>query len=176
MARAAGSNKTRIDDFYKLLKRICEADKITATRIFNVEETGCSTVQRRCQKILAKKGKHQIGSISSGEKGINTTVVCCASAAGQFVPPMVIFKRKLFQKELSIGAPPGSIATISDTGYINSELFIRWLNHFIETVKPSPEARLKDFSEPFKTSMGNALKNDCGIMWVVLYQCFKIPG
>ncbi|XP_050298563.1 uncharacterized protein LOC126737631 [Anthonomus grandis grandis] len=140
MARAAGFSKVRDNKFYELLKKICEEDKLTTTRIFNVDETGCSTVQRQCQKILAKKGKHQIGSISSGERGANTTVVCCASAAGQFVPPMIIFKRKRFQEELSLGAPPGSIVTISDTGYISSDLFVTWLKHFIETVKPSPEA------------------------------------
>ncbi|KAH1006027.1 hypothetical protein HUJ04_006909 [Dendroctonus ponderosae] len=53
---------------------------------------------------------------------------------------LLTVQRKRFKEELLIGAPPGSIVTISDTGHINSELFVRWLNYFIETVKPSPEA------------------------------------
>ncbi|XP_072401595.1 uncharacterized protein [Diabrotica undecimpunctata] len=92
------------------------------------------------KKILTKKGKHQIGSISTGEGRVNTTVVCCASAAGQFIPPMIIFKRKRFQEQLSLDAPPDSNITISDTEYISSNLFVTWLNHFVETVKSSPEA------------------------------------
>lgn len=63
--------------------------------------------------------------------------VCCASATGQFVPPMIIFKRKRFQKELGLSAPPGSIVIIS--GYINEKLFVKWLNHFVKTVKSNPE-------------------------------------
>ena len=49
------------------------------TTIHNVDETAISTVQKRCQKILGQKGKHQIGAISSGERGTNTTVVCCVN-------------------------------------------------------------------------------------------------
>ena len=57
-------------------------------------------------------------------------MVCAVSAAGVYIPPMIIFKRKKFHADLKIGAPPASIVTISDTGYINKELFFEWLQHF----------------------------------------------
>ncbi|XP_072380573.1 uncharacterized protein [Diabrotica undecimpunctata] len=66
-------------------------------------------------------------------------MVCCASAAGQSVPLMIIFKKKCSQKELSLGALPSNIVTISDTGYISSDLFVTWLDHFVEIVKPNPK-------------------------------------
>nr|CAD7424069.1 unnamed protein product [Timema monikensis] len=43
---------------------------------------------------------------------------------------------------LKFGAPPGSIVEISETGYINTELFIKWLKHFIDYVKPSVEKKV----------------------------------
>ncbi|KAG5870227.1 hypothetical protein JTB14_029101 [Gonioctena quinquepunctata] len=87
------------------------------------------------QKVVAHEGK--IGCVASGERAVNTTVVCCKSAAGQYVPLMIIFQRKRYQEELAVGAPPGSIVTISDSGYINSELFVKWLRHFINFIEPS---------------------------------------
>ncbi|KAJ8960694.1 hypothetical protein NQ317_009537 [Molorchus minor] len=141
MARASGFNKKNVYAFFDILERCVDENGFTALTIFNVDESGFSTVQKRNQKIIAQKGKHQVGGIASGERGINTTIVCCTSAAGQCIPPMIIFKRKRMAPELAIGAPPGSIVTISDTGYINTELFVKWLYHFIEYVKPSPEKR-----------------------------------
>lgn len=135
MARARGFNKENVDHFFDLLEKTVDEKKITASRIYNVDESGFTTVQKKPQKILARKGKHQVGAIASGERGINTTMVCCVSAAGNYIPPMLIFKRKRKPQELAIGAPAGSVIEISDTGYINSELFVLWLNHFHGCVK-----------------------------------------
>jgi hypothetical protein len=40
---------------------------------------------------------------------------------------------------LIIVAPPGSLVDCSESGYINSDLFLKWLKHFIEHVKPTTE-------------------------------------
>jgi len=61
------------------------------------------------------------------------------SAARQYVPPMLIFPQKRWQNELIDGAPPGSIGACSDSGWITSALFSKWLEHFINIVKPTKE-------------------------------------
>ena len=92
----------------------------TAEAIFNVDESEFTTQQ----KIVGRKGKRKGGSITSGERGVNITMVCAVSTAGFYVPPMIILKRKKFNNDFKIGAPPASIVTILNTGYINSELFV----------------------------------------------------
>lgn len=57
-------------------------------------------------------------------------MVCAASASGIYIPPMIIFKRKIWVEDLRFGAPLGSVVRISDSGYINSNLFLEWLVHF----------------------------------------------
>ncbi|XP_026819139.1 uncharacterized protein LOC113557788 [Rhopalosiphum maidis] len=135
MARAKGFNKENVMSFFDLLEKIVDQNKLTANRVFNVDESGFTTVQKKPQKVISQKGKRYVGSITSGERGINTTIVCCTNAAGFYIPPMIIFKRKRKAPELEIGAPSGSIVEISDTGYINSELFVSWLKHFHSCVK-----------------------------------------
>ncbi|KAF2905720.1 hypothetical protein ILUMI_00457 [Ignelater luminosus] len=77
MARAKEFNKKRIKEFFDILEKICEDSKLDATRILNVGESGYSTVQKKNRKILAQKGKHQAGVISSGERDMDATAVCC---------------------------------------------------------------------------------------------------
>lgn len=137
LARAKGFCKENVNGFFEILKNTVDENKIDATNIYNVDETGVSTVQNKFQKVVAEKGKRSVGSIASGERGVNTTVVCCSSAAGLYIPPMIIFKRMRMSNELKVGAPPGSILDVSESGYINVELFVKWLRHFIDTVKPA---------------------------------------
>ncbi|XP_046674733.1 uncharacterized protein LOC124363528 [Homalodisca vitripennis] len=139
MMRVKGFNKKNFHGFFDLLEKVVDENKIDATRIFNVDETGVSTVQNKCQKVLAQKGKRQVGSVSSGERGVNTTVVCCASASGIYVPPMLIFKRMRMNNDLRVGAPPGSPVEILESGYMTSDLFVKWLKHFIDSVNPTVE-------------------------------------
>src|SRR5215469_16473188 len=59
-----------------------------------------------------------------------------------YVPPMLIFKRKRMTDLLLRGSPPGSIGGCSDNGWINSDLFVKWLQHFIASVKASVTNRV----------------------------------
>jgi len=68
-----------------------------------MDETGLQTVQKP-QKILARRGKHQVGGIVSA--------VCCCRATGQYVPPLLIFKRKHMVDNLKDGAPPGTVLPV----------------------------------------------------------------
>ncbi|KAJ4442452.1 hypothetical protein ANN_04038 [Periplaneta americana] len=92
-------------------------------------------VHKRTRKVIAKKGKQQVGSIASGERGMTTTAVCCASAAGQYIPPMLIFKRTRAKDELMDGAPPGTVFAFNpDSGYINKELFVVVITEDVQNV------------------------------------------
>lgn len=43
---------------------------------------------------------------------------------------------------LKNGAFPNSLTEVSESGYINSDLFLKWLKHFIEFVKPSENQKV----------------------------------
>ena len=141
VARASGFNNEAVGRYFTLLEKIIDEHKLTAMRIYNNDESGISVVQKSCQNVigLGLKGKHQIESITSAERGINTTVVCCNNTAGQYVPPLVIFKRKRMPAEPSNGAPIGSVVTCNDSGWMDTDTFTKWLQHFVDFVKPTAD-------------------------------------
>ena len=136
IARAAGFNKPSVHRFYDILEPIIDKYKFDATTIFNMDETSLSTVQKP-GKIIAVKGKHQVGSTVSAERGTNVTCARCVSAHGYFLPPFLIFKRKRLRDDLQEGASPGTAFAVQDKRWMYREL---WLDNFMKNVKPSKEA------------------------------------
>lgn len=60
LARAMGFNKISVNSFFTLLKQEYEKHKFTGDRIWNVDETGVSTVPKKKSKILAVRGKNKL--------------------------------------------------------------------------------------------------------------------
>lgn len=81
--------------FFSLFNR----HKFPPNMIYNVDETGVTTVQSPKQ-VVAEKGKKQVGAITSAERGELVTVVCAINATGNSVPPMFIFPRGQIQRPL----------------------------------------------------------------------------
>ena len=55
--RAKGFNREAVSLFFDLLETIVRSNGIDASRIFNMDESGFTTVQKKCAKIIAEKGK-----------------------------------------------------------------------------------------------------------------------
>lgn len=134
--RITAFNQPEMELFFKNLIYLLEKHKIPPNRIFNVDESGFTTVQRP-GKILAPKGQKQVGAATSWERGKNITVCCCMSAVGQYVPPLFVFPRIRMASSLERGGPPGSIYSCSKSGWMVEELFLYWLKHFVQHTKPT---------------------------------------
>lgn len=142
IARLQAFNKPAVNRFYDLLETTIEKHNIRSDMIYNMDETGVRTTSTRPPKVLSIHGKKQVGMVSSLEKGTLTTVVCCCSASGNFAPPpFFIFKRKRFQARLLDGSLPGCEASVSDSGWINGEIFLEWLRVFVSFVRPTQDCK-----------------------------------
>lgn len=139
LARASGFNKIQIGRFFENLKKTYREKAFPASRIYNMDETSVLTVPNKLPKVLSQKGKKTVGKIVSSERGQLITGVCCMSAGGKFVPPALIFPRKKRKAELIDGAPPGTLLLTSDSGFITSDLFVEWLQHFKQQENVSKE-------------------------------------
>lgn len=144
MSRAVGFNRPKVDLFFGVLKStLFSADgqrHVPPENMFNVDETGF-TVCQKSQRIVGKKGKKTVGIISSAEKGKNVTVVCCVSAAGNYVPPMFVFPRVRVRPEFLDRGPTGAVARANKSGWITEALFEEWFDHFLNYVQPKSRSQ-----------------------------------
>ncbi|KAL0852338.1 hypothetical protein ABMA28_000541 [Loxostege sticticalis] len=120
--RISAFNKEEITHFYDKLGDLMEKYKFIPSNIYNADETGITTVTDP-GKVLAEKEQRRVGSVTSGERGSNITVMCAMSAAGNFIPPMFIFARQRMTPLLEKDGPAGALYTNSKNGWINEELF-----------------------------------------------------
>ena len=109
MARAKGFNRTDVNIFFKLNIEQLTKFKLNADRIYNLDETGLTSVQK-LSTILALKGSKQVGQISSSERDQLVTICCCVNGIGQSTPPVIIFLRVNFKNlKMLKDAPPGDM-------------------------------------------------------------------
>ncbi|KAJ4427872.1 hypothetical protein ANN_23877 [Periplaneta americana] len=90
-SRANGFNREAINKFFDMPEAEYDKHSYPADRVYNVDETGLTVVQSKIPHVIGLKGKRQVGAITSAERGSLVTVICCMSAGGTFVPPMMIF-------------------------------------------------------------------------------------
>jgi len=67
-------------------------------RIYNFDKTGVTIVEYKYTKILGLKGKRQIYSVQSADRGSLVKVVTYVSPTGHFIPLLLIFPRKCMKQ------------------------------------------------------------------------------
>ncbi|KAK7478675.1 hypothetical protein BaRGS_00030060 [Batillaria attramentaria] len=170
IARAVGFNKPQVQQFFALYKELLETHSCTPSRLWNMDETGLTTVQQP-GKIIAPKGARQVGKITSAERGVLVTLVCACNAAGYFLPPMYIFPRKRMVDTLMKDAPPQAVGYANPSGWSDDGLFMMWLQHFAGLVNCSRENRhiiLLDGHHSHKTLQAIEFCRDNGIELITL--------
>lgn len=132
LARAIAFNRVNVTKFFNNLKKVLNHHPSfsNGSRIFNLDETATTTVQRP-SKVLAAKGRN-VCQITSGERGILVTTCCIVNALGQALPPAMVFPRKNFKLHMLYGASSGTLGLASPSGWMNAEIFIKVMKHFIQ--------------------------------------------
>jgi len=101
-------------------------------RLYNCDETSITIVQHKHTKVLSLKGKRQISSVQSAERGYVVTVVNRMSPTGQFIPQLLVFPKKYMKPEMMKGTPPGSIHACHHSGCIQRENFTQRFLNFVK--------------------------------------------
>lgn len=74
MARAESFNKPVVKKFFADLEKVINEENIDKTIIFYMDKSALTTVQST-SKVFALKGKKQVGAITSGKRGVHSSVV-----------------------------------------------------------------------------------------------------
>lgn len=125
-------NKETLDFYFTSLEDVLKEHDLLdkPQQIYNVDESGVP-LDPKPPIIVTKKGSKKVRYRVTGKKG-QVTVVACANACGQAIPPMVIYDAKKLNHAWTKGEFPGTCYGLSDTGWINTDLFEGWLaEHFL---------------------------------------------
>ncbi len=73
---------------------------------------------------------HVLLIINSGGSREHVTFVACGNAAGNVIPPGIIYQGKRMQEEQKQGGPSGAVYFATDSAYMVEEKMVLWLEHF----------------------------------------------
>ena len=134
--RAKNTTPEIVDTYFENLKHVLQENSLgdKPHRIFNIDETGLQP-EHKPPNVIGSVG-NKVQQITS-PRSTTTTVIGCANAMGVALPPFFIFKGKRWNPDLMKGASVGAAGTMSDSGWVNGDIFRKYLEeHFLPLVSP----------------------------------------
>lgn len=138
LARTSSFNKFKVGVFFDNLKKVFSRHKFQSADIWNMDETGLTTVQKP-GKIIGRRGVKQIGAITSGERGTLVTIATAVSATGIGIPPYLVFPRVNFREYFLNDGPIGCNGSANASGWMKEENFNDFLKHIVRHTKCSKD-------------------------------------
>lgn len=89
LSRATNFNRTNVERFFSFLRQVIEKYNFDGSDIWNVDETGVTTVQSP-DRVIARRGAKQADAMTSGERGVLVSVACAVQAHGNATPPPLL--------------------------------------------------------------------------------------
>lgn len=138
MNRAKAFCKSNVDRFFEnFISVLSSGHDFGATQIFNMDESGFSTVPSKIGKVIALKGMRRVGKMEAAERGTMITMALAVSAAGNSIPPFFLFPRKKMQSSFLDNVSSGTAGYANDSGWMCQPEFVHFMRHFIAFAKPS---------------------------------------
>ncbi|XP_067939553.1 uncharacterized protein [Watersipora subatra] len=108
IARAAAFTRRNVSSFFDSLEEVYKRTNVDGSRIFNLDESGFTTVQE-LPKVISPRGQKQVGQQTSSERGELVTYCAIVNAVGNKLPPVLTFPRKRYNETFMNGAPEGNL-------------------------------------------------------------------
>lgn len=113
----------------------------------------------------------QIPFAISGERDVLVTTCCIINRDSTFLLPALIFLQAYFKQYIINNSPPGTLRLDAKTVWINSELFVEVMEHFIRCSSSSKDSHwlqiLDSHERHFSTEVIDVAK-DKGVIVLTL--------
>ena len=88
-------------------------------------------------RVVSRKGRQQIGCITSADRWTQVTLACAISDTGNSIPSYFLFPRVRFKEHFLANLPTGRKGGTNTTGWVIEEQFVDFFKHFVEHSKLS---------------------------------------
>ncbi|KAL0152223.1 hypothetical protein M9458_051946 [Cirrhinus mrigala] len=131
-ARVHGATPEAIEAFFKLYEALYVKHNLEDKPhlIYNCDETGFGDKPRSREKVLCKTGRKHVYQQQQMTRE-HITVHCCVNVARDSIQPFTIYPSYVQRNAYRLDGPPNTLYGIQEKGYMDSELFLKWLRHFI---------------------------------------------
>ncbi|KAG5281619.1 hypothetical protein AALO_G00046870 [Alosa alosa] len=158
--RLHGATVERVDELFHICQALYDQHGFSGTPelIYNCDETGFGDKGHSRQRILCHKGQRCVYAqqVTTRE---HITVHCCANAAGESIPPFVIFRGSFPSTAYGLEGPQNALYGVSEKGYMDSDLFLKWLGHFVKYARQ--ERPLLLFMDQHEAHVGTGVVDFC---------------
>lgn len=134
MNRVKAFCKANVDKFYANFGKLKVKHGFDSNNIYNMDESGFSTVPTKIGKVIALKGIRRVGKIEAAERGTMITMALTVCANGNAIPPFFLFPRKNMQSAFMDNTSDGCVGYANDSGWMTQPEFFRFMKHFIKNV------------------------------------------
>ena len=129
VARAKGLTPTVLDAFFTMFGNLVDdlGIKDKPDRFYNLDETGLSLDPKK-SKAFYHRGSKNVQYVVPSEGKTMFTVLFCCNAAGNYLPPYVIYKGQasnMFDTWM-IGGPPNTSYNMTKSGWMEDYVFEAW--------------------------------------------------
>ena len=116
-----------VTEYFQLLRNTMTANNLETRprQIYNCDKTFLPMDYTR-ERVVAAKGSKNVYSLTTGTTD-HISLLCCASAAGLPLPPMIIYAKSFPGGPYRLNGPDDALHDKSDSGWIDTELFMTWL-------------------------------------------------
>ncbi|KAF2887635.1 hypothetical protein ILUMI_18537 [Ignelater luminosus] len=135
------------DDMRQAIIDILDNNMSLRNNVQRKPKAGHSTIVttvQKVQKIVGKEDAHQIGQVTSKERGELVTHVRIICASGSAIPPVWIFPRHRFDQARMMKdiADTGPLGLVYPSGWLTCANFLKVLEHFVKHVSCSQENKV----------------------------------
>ena len=160
LARCTSFNQHNVNLLFDNLSNVLTRLKVTASDIWNIDETGITTVQRP-DRIIACRGFRQIGQVASAERGALVTTTLVVSAIGNSVSPYFIFPRVNFKSHFICDGPIGCDGSAHSSGWMTETNFLKYIKNFLTHAHCSKDSPCLVLIDNHSSHLDAAVLNFC---------------
>ena len=128
--RALAGNPVAVREYFEKVERLLQEQGIEDAhdldqRMWNCDETGMCTATAS-SAVLARKGSKWVHEVGGGSGRETITILGCGSAAGQRLPPYIVYKGKHLYSSWTTNGPPGAHYSTNESGWMEQRNFVNW--------------------------------------------------